>query len=198
MPPGACMLSRLLLAILLSAPLLTAQGVTMPQTPADAEKLEAQLETKPDDVLTRSMLLRFYSQANSIPAQRAMPLRRKHILWLIEHRPEEWALSDSGMLDIGGTPLSDPEAYAAADALWRKQFSGSKPPLADVYVNAVNFYKIPDRPFARKLAEEGLAAYPANARLAEAKGALLGFTILGVTQVDRYGYATVFDDSIPK
>jgi thiol-disulfide isomerase/thioredoxin/tetratricopeptide (TPR) repeat protein len=192
------MLSRLLLAVLLSAPRLSAQPVNQPRTPADAEKLEAQLETNPGDLLTRGMLLRFYFQRASMPAERAKPLRRKHILWLIEHKPEAQLLSESAAtLDKSGHPLADPEAYAEADALWHKLFSGDKP-AADAYCNAINFYKTPDPPFARKLAEEGLAAYPANVRIAKAKGTLLAYTILGVKLLDQYGQASAFDDSMPK
>ena len=121
------MLFRLAFALLLSAPFLTAQPLTTPRTPADAEKLEAQLETRPDDLITRGILLRFYSQDPSITAERAKPLRRKHILWLIEHKPEAGLLAQSAAaLEKSGSPLADPEAYAEADALWRKQFSGSQ------------------------------------------------------------------------
>jgi tetratricopeptide (TPR) repeat protein/thiol-disulfide isomerase/thioredoxin len=192
------MLPRLLCAILLSAPLLVAQPVAPPRTLADAGKLEAQLETRPDDLLTRALLLRFYFQGTAMSAERAKPLRRKHILWLIEHRPEAYPLSESAAtLDKSGHPLADPEAYTEADGLWRKQFSGGKP-AADVYSNAIYFYKTADPPFARKLAEEGISAYPANVRLANSKGTLLAFTILGVKLVDRYGQASAFDDSIAK
>jgi hypothetical protein len=41
------MLSRVLPAVLLFAPFLTAQPLIPPRTPADAEKLEAQLESGP-------------------------------------------------------------------------------------------------------------------------------------------------------
>jgi hypothetical protein len=142
------MLPRLLLAILLSAPLLAAQPSTPPRTLADVENLEAQLETRPDDLATRNMLLRFYFQG-TMTAERAKPLRRKHILWLIEHRPEAYVLSESvATLDKTGHPLADPEAYAEADGLWRKQFSRDSPAAADVSANATNFYKTPDPPFA--------------------------------------------------
>ncbi len=82
------MLLRLVFALLLSASFLTAQPFTTPRTPADAEKLEEQLDARPDDLITRGILLRFYSQDSSIGAERAKPLRRKHILWLIEHKPD--------------------------------------------------------------------------------------------------------------
>ena len=193
------MLPGLLLAILVSAPLLTAQPSTPPRTPADAGKLEAQLAANPDDLPARGMLLHFYFQAAPIPAEQLKPLRRKHILWLIEHQPDARVLSESAAtLDKSGHALADPEANAEADVLWRKLFSGSKPAAAEVYANAINFYKTPDPPFARKLAEEGLAAYPANVRLANSKGTLMAFTILGITLVDRFGRATAFDDSLAK
>ena len=57
---------------------------------------------------------------------------------------------------------------------------------------------LPTPSFARKLANDGLAAYPANARLASAKGTLLALTILGVKQVDRFDRASAFDDAIAK
>jgi tetratricopeptide (TPR) repeat protein len=94
--------------------------------------------------------------------------------------------------------VADPEAYAEADALWRKHFSGSDPVDAEVYANAINFYKLSDPPFARKLADDGLAAYSSNSRLASAKGTLLALTILGVKQVDRFDLASAFDDAIAR
>jgi hypothetical protein len=139
------MLSRLAFALLLSASLLTAQPLTTLRTPADAEKLEEQLDARPDDLITRGILLRFYSQDASIAADRAKPLRRKHILWLIEHKPDAGLLAQSAAaLQKSGSPLADPDAYAEADALWRKQFAGSNPPSADAYANAINFYKLSD------------------------------------------------------
>ena len=72
------------------------------------------------------------------------------------------------------------------------------PAAANVYCNAVHFYKFSDPPFAHKLAEEGLASYPAHARIANAKGTLLALTILGVKQVDRFDRANAFDDSITR
>ena len=193
------MLLRLAFALLLSASFLTAQPLTTLRTPADAEKLEEQLDARPDDLITRGILLRFYSQDSSIGADRAKPLRRKHILWLIEHKPDAGLLAQpAAALQKSGSPLADPEAYAEADVLWRKHFSGSNPPAADTYANAINFYKLSDPPFARKLADDGIAAYPTNSRLANSKGMLLAFTILGVKQVDRFDRASAFDEAIAK
>jgi tetratricopeptide (TPR) repeat protein len=193
------MLLRLAFALLLSASFLTAQPLTTLRTPADAEKLEEQLDARPDDLITRGILLRFYSQDSSIGADRAKPLRRKHILWLIEHKPDAGLLSQpAAALQKSGSPLADPEAFAEADVLWRKHFWDSNPPAADTYANAINFYKLSDPPFARKLAADGIAAYPTNSRLANSKGMLLAFTILGVKQVDRFDRASAFDEAIAR
>jgi tetratricopeptide (TPR) repeat protein len=191
-------LLRLVFALFLTAAFLTAQPLPTPRTLADAEKLEIELDAKPGDLAIRGILLRFYSDP-ALGAESAKPLRRKHILWLIENKSDAALLSQpTAALERSGSPLADPDGYAEADALWRKYLSGGNPPSADGYANAIHFFKLSDPPFARKLADDGLAAYPNNARLANSKGTLLAFTILGVKQVDRYDRASALDDDIAK
>ncbi|HEY1494167.1 MAG TPA: redoxin domain-containing protein, partial [Candidatus Solibacter sp.] len=167
-------------------------------TPPDPDKLETRVESNPDDLLTRAQLVRAASGANTgITPARAKELRRKHILWLIEHKPGASVLGEPiAVIEKSGGPLADADAWAEADRLWRAQLNAGT--AQEVYVNALNFYRGSDLAFARKLAEDGFAAYPANQRLANAKGGMLAFTLLGIKQVDRFGRASSFDDEIIK
>jgi tetratricopeptide (TPR) repeat protein len=188
------MVSRVLVSFILCLPVVKGQTTT----PPDPDKLEARVESNPEDLLTRAQLVRAASGTNSVitPA-RAKELRRKHILWLIEHKPGASVLGEPiAVIEKSGTPLADAEAWAEADRLWRAQLNAGA--AQEVYVNALNFYRGSDLVFARKLAEDGFAAYPGNQRLAGAKGGMLALTLLGVKQVDRFGRASSFDEEIVK
>jgi thiol-disulfide isomerase/thioredoxin len=193
------MLLRILFACAFSGLVLPGQ-TTSPilRTPADAEKLEAESDAQPDDVSLLVRLMRYYFQQGAQSADRMKPLRRKHIVWMIEHRPDHVVLSESaGTIDRSGNPLADADAYAAADAAWRKELAGGQA-LADTFANAAAFYKVADPSFARKLVEDGLKSYPGNNRIAGVKGALLAYSILGVKLLDPYGRASSFDDALAK
>lgn len=173
-------MSRLLLACLFALTTYAQTSAPPPRTSADAEKLEAQSDAHPDDVSIHERLVRYYFQTQ--PAGSIKPLRRKHLVWMIEHHPENLALNrTASSLDSS----SDPETYTAADAAWRKTLSGSAI-LADTYANAAVFYTTADRAFAGKLVAEGLKLYPGNYRIVTAKGTLLAYSIAGVKGFDRY------------
>ena len=91
------MFSRLFVTALLSASLLTGQ------TPPDTDALEARLQNNPDDVLTRAQLLRL-SAFSTMPVEKAKALRRKHLLWLIEHKPAASVLGENfAIVEKAGT-----------------------------------------------------------------------------------------------
>jgi len=79
------MLQRLLLLCSLSAAILWAQNPPSIHSWSEAETLESGLDSHPDDVTTRLQLLRYYANQGSDSTDRVKPLRRKHILWFIEH-----------------------------------------------------------------------------------------------------------------
>jgi tetratricopeptide (TPR) repeat protein/thiol-disulfide isomerase/thioredoxin len=188
------MVLRCLSACALATALLCAQPVTVPHTEADAQVLEKRLEANAEDLPARMQLIIFYSRVSSLPADRARPLRRQHVLWMIEHHADHTVLHDFGGFAKSGNSLADPDAWSGADRLWRARFSGDTASSPEVYVNAIAFYRVGDRAFASQLAARGLAAYPGNARIAEAKGALLAYTMLDVKSVDQYNRPSVFDD----
>jgi tetratricopeptide (TPR) repeat protein len=173
--------------------ILLSASVVAGQTP-DIDRLEARLETNADDLMARAQLLRLAATSVSIPAERAKALRRKHLLWLIEHKPDALVLSE---YIANVDKAADAETWAEADRLWRTRTAGSTA-AEEVLVNAIHFYRFGDAAQARTLAAEGLAAHPGSAKLAGARGGLLAVSILGMKQADRFGAATSFDESRAK
>lgn len=163
-------------------------------TAADIERLEAQT----DDWQAHSRLLLHYTALTADSPERLRPLRRKHILWLIEHRPDEYALrSPVPYLLATGDPLADPEGHTLAAEAWRKHFGGD-PPAAIVYANAIDFLATADWRYATKLAGDALARYPKSPEVSKAVGRLKALTILGVRGLDRFGHGAAFDDEAAK
>jgi thiol-disulfide isomerase/thioredoxin len=167
-------------------------------TAEEAAKLEASVESNPDDFSTRMRLLSYYSMAAFTNADRVRPLRRKHIVWLIERRPEDLMHTTSmTLLERSGQALADPEGYELAQAAWRGHFAG-EPPAWRVYANAVRFFEMSDPAYAAKLGAEGLARYPAEADLGGAVGRAHALGILGAKGLDRFGRVAAFDEEIAK
>jgi hypothetical protein len=182
---------RQILPWALAAVLYSQTPAPAPRTMADAEKREAELEKSPDDVSTRLQLMTFYrTQQSSDSAKKA---RSGHVVWMIEHRPENMVLSQpAGTIDP-----SDNASVAVCDTAWRKQIAAGAL-SADALANAAGFFKAVDQAYARQLVDDGLKQYPTNTRLADVKGNLLAYTILGVKKLDQYGRATSFDDTAAK
>ena len=145
---------RVMLAGLAGVFLLHGQ-VTQPRTLADADKLEAQVESNPADLNTRLTLLRYYWNGQAaIPADRVKAALRKHAVWVIEQHPEYPSLSGEVWAAIPREGrMADSETFDAADQAWRKHLAEA--PAAPVIANAIRFYKFPDPAFARKIAEDG-------------------------------------------
>ncbi len=165
-------------------------------TPADAARIETRLESDPDDPAARTNLLRYYFRAGASDAERVRPLRRKHIVWMIERHPDAPVLAESaGTIDPAGHALADSAGYADAATAWRKHFS-AKAPAPPVFGNAINFFKTSDPPYAQKLAADALAAYPGDARIALAKGGLNALVILGAKLLDGFGAVLAYDVAV--
>ena len=191
------MLTRLLLVCSLSAAVLCAQNPPPIRSWADAEKLEAQLDSHADDLTIRAQLLRYYTSqgASRQPPSQVKALRRKHILWFIEHHPEQSVLSDqTGMMDISGYPAANPEGFAECSAAWQKALRAPKP-LFDTFANAVSFYRTADPARARRIAKDGLKRYPGNAHISFRLGMLMAYAVAGVKTVNLSGSAASFDDA---
>jgi len=189
------MLIRLLFACSLSAVLLCAQNQPPIRSWAEAEKLEATLDSHPDDIDVRVQLLRYYTQQSmsTHPPTEAQPLRRKTLVWFIEHHPEHPDLSNSyGVVDSS----ADADGFAVCSAAWQKALSAPKP-LFDTFTNAIAFYATADPARARRIAEDGLQRYPGNSRIANKLGMVMAYSIMGVKAADLYGRPTSFDETQP-
>ena len=194
------MLTRLLLVCSLSAVILCAQNPPPIRSWAEAEKLEAGLDSHPDDLTIREQLLRYYAQqgASRQPPSQVQALRRKHILWFIQHHPEHFVLGQySGMMAPSGHPSADPEGFAECSAAWQKALAAPKP-LFDTFANAIAFYRTADPARARRIAKDGLKRYPGNAHISVRVGMLMAYAIAGVKTVDLNGLAASFDEAQTK
>jgi thiol-disulfide isomerase/thioredoxin len=189
------MLLRVALVLLAGMALVYAQPA-FPRNLGDADRLEAQIQTSPEDVNARAMLLRYYtSPAGNVPAERIKAALREHLVWIIEHRPEHPALTETWATIVReGRRNADPGTFDAADRLWRKHLDGQTP-AAGVYSNAARFYRFSDPAFARKIATDGLKAYPADGGIGIAYGTLLGLAILRARGEGDFARVALFDDS---
>src|SRR6185369_74375 len=108
------------------------------------DKLEAKVESNPEDLPMRAQLIRVVSNPNSgIAPQRARELRRKHILWLIEHKPGASVLGEPlAMIEKSEGPLADADTWSEAERLWRSKVTAGAP--QEVYFNAISFYRSGD------------------------------------------------------
>ncbi len=190
------MLTRFLVSSVLAAAVLCAQNTPPIRAWTDAENSKPAWTPSPTASI-RVDLLRYYTSQGMQFPDRVKPLRRRHIVWFIEHRPEHPVLSEwAGAIDKSGYSFADPEGFAEAGAAWQKASSVEKLP-ADAFVNAVTFYKRKTRarPQARRRRPPALSG---NTRITEKKGVLLAYAIAGVKTVDQYGHAASFDDAKAK
>lgn len=133
-------------------------------TESEADALEAQLSSDPNQPDLQSRLLRHYFSLAGREARRA---RAPHALWLIEHAPES---------EIAGSALAgfevalEPETYDQARQLWLGHVTarGDDPRILR---NAARFFMRGDRVQAANLLRRGAALQPSEAwwrlRLAE-------------------------------
>ena len=162
-----------------------ARAMTAPEVDA----LEAKLKLNPDDLDGWKTLKAFYQALpqkvfgwNTVIAR-----RRPHMVWLIEHRPEDslavWRIA----------PTSDPNGYAAASNAWRAQ-AAPKDATARTLSNAASFLAGDDNRTAEQLLLRAKALDPDGTTLRSMAvpptsnywswrlGELYGGAILGITR----------------
>jgi hypothetical protein len=147
------------------------------------ETLEGKLKRNPDDYTARRKLLVFYGPdfTGNVTA------RRRHILWLIEHHPDDplAGSSEAHIFPKPPDPVPDPAGYAQAKRLWLKHTLN---PDADVAVlsNAASFLQVADKPLAEELLLRGQAKAPYADWWADL-GQLYATAILGSVASVRMG-----------
>lgn len=128
---------------------------------AEAQRLEDSLQKNPDDTAAHTTLLAYYFRngLRDMAPEKVKQARRRHILWLIEHHPEDrLAGAPEARVDVGGY-LADPEGYVQAAAAWRKETA--KPEVSSaVSANAARFFTLTEIEFAASLLERAVRADP--------------------------------------
>jgi hypothetical protein len=110
------------------------QWLVVPLAPAEVARLERQLESDPEDIAARIRLLYAYV-ASPNNARRAT-----HLLWLIEHHPQNPELATPVFLHREPGPLQDVAAYDKAAELWERQ-AARYPEDRQVILNAAAFLR---------------------------------------------------------
>ncbi|MBI4892681.1 MAG: hypothetical protein HY821_18800 [Acidobacteria bacterium] len=133
-------------------------------TPDDALKLEESLTANPDDRGARTALISYYfrASAQSMSPWQYRDVRRGHILWLVQHFPED---------PLAGSPESfifaqvDPPGYAQLAAAWDQAVSAKDPSAASL-ANAGRFFSSSEPEKASGLLERSLAKDPKSLSVA--------------------------------
>jgi hypothetical protein len=158
----------------------------------DAEVIEALLASKPDDLAARTRLLGFYFRGamQVYPREITIAARRRHIVWLIENRPDSEAsgLSEA-TIDARGHALADPAGFRQASALWMEQ---ARRHTTDVRVlrHAANFFRLSDKELAVSLLRQAQSAEPDSREWRARIGYVYALAILGVDMVNQNGLPT--------
>ncbi len=155
-------------------------------TPAQAAEFEERLKTSPHDRGARVLLLGYYFstgvRTDGVDAAKAA--RRRHIIWMIENRPDdEVAMLSEMTIDPAGHQLADPDGYQAAKAAWTTQIR--KPSaIPPVLLNAANFFRLHDKALALECLKRAQSSSPEAAR---ELGAEYAIAILGITMINSNG-----------
>lgn len=85
-----------------------------------AAELEQKSQKHPKDWKAHVDLLGYWTRNGAADPATAKPARARHLLWLIEHRPEASVLAhpQAGTVNTRDHPLADRQTYDKAKALW--------------------------------------------------------------------------------
>ncbi len=159
----------------------------------EAGKLESAVAKHPDDLSARTRLLGYYYM-RQYSSPRAAKARRRHILWIIAHRPEA---------EISGVPYSwidptlDKGGYNQAKRLWLKQ-AQSHSESAPVLGHAAKFFVLRDKDLSEKLFGQAQKLEPENPKWADELGRLYaveGGTDKAAKSLAEYELAQAADNS---
>ena len=149
----------------------------------DIGVLEQRLIVNPNDGDARWKLLYVYFDRVKSDPDLAIPARRRHIVWFIEHRPDDplvWAGSteNRAMIVPRGDPTADPIGFADARATWMRQVESHANDQA-VIRNAIMFLLLNDKPRAEELLKRAQATRPSEEWSAQ-RGFLYAIGIMGL------------------
>jgi len=133
----------------------------------EVKDLEDRLEANPDDLASRTKLLGYYFRTQ-FKSSYARKVRQKHIMWIIENRPEA---EIAGLPYASLNPILDGLAYHKAKKLWLKQVETQEKNTA-ILGNAANFFIIHDRDISESLLNKAQVLEPDNPEWSERLGEL--------------------------
>jgi len=166
-------------------------------SPDEVRRFESGLQSNPDDSSARTRLLGYYF-ATSLRVAGAGPTisaRRRHILWIIQNRPEaEIAGLPESTIDPIGHALADKEGYQQARALWLQQIKNRRSDTR-VLAHAAKFLQLHDKPIVEDILQRLRAAEPTDPGWSAHLGYLYALAILGVNGLSNTGIPTSVDPS---
>ena len=154
-----------------------------------AKALEVRLETTPDDLPARARLLGYYFataiKVGGPEATRAA--RRRHILWMIAHHPENdlTALPEC-TIDRAGHALADADGYGQARTLWLDQVRQRNDDVR-VLLHAAAFFRLSDKALALTLLKQAVRLAPSDNDIASRLGYTYAISVLGITMINNNG-----------
>ena len=157
--------------------------------------LEDRLKNTPHDLPARARLLGYYFSTadDAIGSEATRQARRHHILWLIEHHPENDIANLSVFtIDRTGHKLADANGYEQAKKLWREQIDQRKDDI-QVLAHAAKFFQLSDKAFAITCLKHAAQLEPDNHTITAQIGYTYAITVLGITMLTPNGLPTAVD-----
>jgi hypothetical protein len=162
---------------------ILASFVAAAQAPSEVDRLEKRIAGQPNNVADRQALLRAVSFQGGVPIEKARPVRREQILWLIAHQPDVKLFDEPFMQMWPHGRLADPDGYAQAAQLWREKASAPGASMKTI-ANAAAFFKIPDPAEGLAILDAAESYHPHDPDLARARGVLDAALILGLSGIE--------------
>lgn len=162
---------------------LTVAATSQDAVRSDIDALEQRLTINAGDTDARWKLLYLYFERVKSDPERAIPARRRHIVWFIEHRPNDpllWAggAENRGIIVPRGDASADPGGFDEARAAWLRQVD-AHPNDEAVLRNAIVFLLLNDKPRAEALLTRARSVHP-SAEWSTQLGFLYAIGIMGL------------------
>ena len=155
----------------------------------EALMLEQRVKANPSDLTDRARLLGYYFSGSLRVAGPAATVeaRRRHILWLIENRPDaELAGLSEATIDPAGHALADRAGYEQARILWLEQ-TRRRPSETAVLRHAAKFFTLPDKELAERALRQGQKAEPQNAAWGDQLAYLYALGVMAIDGLNKNG-----------
>jgi hypothetical protein len=126
-------------------------------------------------------------------ADAAKAARRRHILWLIENRPDAQVLGlGETEIENASSAMADPEGFEQARKLWIAHMESGKA-TARSLGNLARFFQMKDKELAETALLKARSMEPVNAEWDWRLGYLYAMAILGVDALGLNGQPTSTD-----